>query len=60
MKKLNRCTNKMAIYLWRKWKSGDITERQIYNIFTLDAACDVIGGWFADFYYEGLGDYEDF
>lgn len=54
--KLKKCSCSMALYLYRKWNNGDITEDQIRNIFTDDAYCDIFGGWFCDFFYESVLD----
>lgn len=58
MRKFNSCSYRMARYLWRKWCNGDISESMIERLFTDDGYCDVFGGWFADFHYESLLDWE--
>ena len=52
--KLKKCSRSMALYLYRKWNNGDITEEQIRNIFSDDTYCVIFGGWFPDFFYESV------
>lgn len=54
---LNRCSEKQAWYLYRKWRKGNISQSMIERLFTEDACInDIFGGWFVDFYYDSFLD----
>lgn len=58
MNKFDSCSYRIALYLWRKWRNGDISQSMIEKLFTDEGSTDVFGGWFADFHYERLLDRE--
>ena len=58
MHKFDSCSYRMARYLWHKWCNGDISESMIKKMFTDEGYIDVFGGWFADFHYDSLLDWE--
>lgn len=54
MKKFSRFSHSQAWYLWRKLRSGNITQAFIERLCTFDGSVDLFGGWFADFHYEEM------
>lgn len=54
MKKFSRFSHSQAWYLWRKLRSGNITQAFIERLCTSDGFSDLVGGWFFDFHCEEM------